>query len=405
MSIGGTCDASLVIASTDLIQVESNILMTNAKSFELQEGAVEIHGKAIATNIFKANNSHSFLSLSGSKIVVQETVTIHPNIQTDSTSELAFWLAEGTDESNSTPGPFHMQFSGNRTNTCATGAGETPFTIDAVVISDYNGQDISCNGAEDGEAFVTVVGGVGPFDFTWIGADGTAFTQNFPNLGTGTYTVVVNDIGQGINCVDNVQLTEPSPLTMFLFDQTPPSCSGICNGSATPTITGGMPGYDYDWSNGEQGSTASMLCEGPNQLIVTDQNGCVLVEDFQTDLDPIIANVTITPVLCNGTSTGIATSQPTGGDGSYSFSWSTAPDTDDTIENQPAGQVTLTITDGSGCSIDTTFTIEEEPPLDIVLDDLQDESCQGALDGSIAISVVGGTPNYDITWSGDLGFT
>jgi gliding motility-associated-like protein len=302
-------------------------------------------------------------------------------------------------------GELELEYAANRTANCGTGAGETPFTIEAVVLTNYNGEDISCNGADDGETFVNVSGGVGPFIFQWIGGDSPGFAQTYPNLGAGTYTILVTDLGQGITCVDNVQLAEPSQLTVFSFISTPPSCAGLCNGTGTPIVIGGVPGYDFVWSTGETSQTSTILCEGGNTLIVTDQNGCLYDSTFVMQLIPLYANVDITDIQCNGSATGAAISNPTGGNiGGYDFDWSTG-DTGNSISGQLAGTYDLTVTDPLGCAVDTTFQIIEEPAIDIVIDDVQDVNCGGFNDGTISITVTGGLAPYDFAWTGPSAYS
>ncbi|MGB0423981.1 MAG: SprB repeat-containing protein, partial [Flavobacteriales bacterium] len=353
---------------------------------------------------FIAENSHTELLFSGTKIIVQEQVLVNASIENQSSQEV-FWISSGVPTNQVQTGQFGHTNKAQRTATCGNEPGETPFTIEAIVISDYNGKDISCNGAEDGEAFVTISGGIGPFTFSWVGADNTAATQNFSNLGPGTYTILVTDMGQNIICIDEVGIVEPSPITLGFFSQTPPSCAGLCNGTAVAVVSGGTPGHTLVWSSGDSGTNASMICEGPNTFVATDLNGYTLTEEFTSILEPIVANVDITNVVCNGTATGAAVSNPSGGQEPYFFSWSTAADIDNSIDSQIAGMVTLTITDDSGCSIDTTFEITEEPPVQIVLNDSQDESCEGASDGFIEVDISGGTPDYLTTWTSDLGYS
>ena len=58
---------------------------------------------------------------------------------------------------------------------CAT-SGANPYNIDVQILSDYNGQAISCNTASDGSLTVNVTGGVGAFSFQWVGG---ALPPNF----------------------------------------------------------------------------------------------------------------------------------------------------------------------------------------------------------------------------------
>lgn len=298
-----------------------------------------------------------------------------------------------------------IEFNYRQLPTCATGPGQTPFTIDAIVISNYNGEDISCNGANDGIATVNVSGGIGPFIYQWIGGDLPGFTQNYSNLGAGTYTVLVTDLGQGVTCVDNVQLAEPPPITIFSLTLNPPSCEDLCNGSAFPIAIGGVPSYDYLWSSGETGFQAVQLCEGSNSVIITDSNGCSFDSTFQLIREPIDFGLVVSEILCAGESTGEASANPSGGAGGpFAISWSNGQ-SGPSATGLSAQSYILTVTDAANCTVDTTFTVTELPGIEILEEAIIDESCAGNLDGSISVSVAGGASPYNVLWSGPDGFS
>jgi gliding motility-associated-like protein len=298
-----------------------------------------------------------------------------------------------------------IEFDYRQLPTCATGPGQTPFTIDAIVISNYNGEDISCNGANDGIATVSVTGGIGPFLYQWIGGDVPGFTQNYNNLGAGTYTVLVTDLAQGVTCVDNVQLAEPPPITIFSLLLTPPSCEGLCNGRAIPIAIGGVPGYQYLWSSGETGFQAVQLCEGINSVIITDSNGCAFDSIFPLNRNPIEFGLVVSEILCAGESTGEASASPSGGvGGPYVISWSNGQ-SGPSATGLSADSYTLTVTDAANCTVDTTFTITELPGIEILEENITDETCAGNQDGAISINVNGGTLPYNYLWSGPNGFS
>lgn len=373
-------------------------LNLNGFTFDLSNAALNANGYAIHCGSFFAAEAAD-ANLVGAIIVASDTVSIHPNARVQQ-SDPVIWPVEGA---SIDPGPAEVNFQ--RTNTCGNGPGQTPFTIDAVVASNYNGEDVSCNGAADGVATVTVVGGVGTFSYQWIGGNSPGFLQTYTGLEAGTYTVLVTDLGQGITCVDNVQLTEPSPLTVFDFTFTPPSCAGECNGSGTPITIGGVPGYTFNWGNGEITQTAFSLCEGLTTLEITDQNNCAFDTSFTVELVPIIANVSVTDVLCNGEASGEASAAPSGGAGGpYTISWSNG-ENGPFAENLTAGSYTVTITDNGGCDYDTTFTVNELPPIEITLDNSTNASCFGAADGEISISISGGQAPITTDWTGPGAFT
>ena len=56
---------------------------------------------------------------------------------------------------------------------CATGPGQTPFTINATVTSNYNGFGVRCRGNCNATVTVSVTGGIGSFTYSWLGGPQT----------------------------------------------------------------------------------------------------------------------------------------------------------------------------------------------------------------------------------------
>lgn len=77
---------------------------------------------------------------------------------------------------------------------------------------------------------------------------------------------------------------------------TPPTCNNGCNGSATVTVSGGVPPYTYLWApSGGTGATASGLCVGNYTVTVTDFVGASIVRNATISLPA----VTMTGVATN----------------------------------------------------------------------------------------------------------
>ena len=106
--------------------------------------------------------------------------------------------------------------------------------------------DVTCNGACDGTATVTVTGGTAPFTYSW---SNQATTASVTGLCAGSYTVIVTDAN---NCVATatVLINEPTMLTST-SSSTDVSCYDGTDGSATIIATGGTAPYTYLWSDGQ----------------------------------------------------------------------------------------------------------------------------------------------------------
>nr|WP_315191236.1 PKD domain-containing protein [uncultured Flavobacterium sp.] len=143
---------------------------------------------------------------------------------------------------------------------------------------------------------------------------------------------------------------------------------------------------------------------------VTPVSGGCVGADFKiiVTINPAISsNVTITNSSCFGTNSGSIQTNITGGIpfGSgvpYIVSWSgpagyIANTTN--ISNLSSGTYNLTIQDDGGCPFLKSYSITEPNDILITTDLKKDISCFGNANGSIAITITGGTPNYTFAWT------
>ena len=98
----------------------------------------------------------------------------------------------------------------------------------------------------------------------------------------------------GCVATDSYTVTEPTALTATTAS-VDAACNGVCDGSATVTPAGGTPPYTYQWDGGgglATTATASNLCAGTANVIVTDANGCT-VNASATINEPAAITLTI----------------------------------------------------------------------------------------------------------------
>lgn len=91
-------------------------------------------------------------------------------------------------------------------------------------------------------------------------------------VGTTNYTFTPAAGGCGGTPVVVPVLVNERPLVFA--HGTNPTCSTLCNGTAVADVTGGLPPYQFSWSNGSLTGSISNLCEGTYTVTVTDANGC-----------------------------------------------------------------------------------------------------------------------------------
>jgi PKD repeat protein len=116
--------------------------------------------------------------------------------------------------------------------------------------------------------------GAGFVSYTWNGSIGA---QIYNPTATGLYTVIVED-NNGCTATDfvNVTINESPALVMSLTNE---SGTGLNDGTATVTISGGLNPYDVLWNNMETTETITGLTGGLYSVVVTDDNGCTAYDE------------------------------------------------------------------------------------------------------------------------------
>lgn len=253
--------------------------------------------------------------------------------------------------------------------------------------------DAACNNTATGSAVIDVTGGSGIYTYTW---SDPAFTgqDNPTTLPAGDYTVTVSD---NLNCsaVETLTIGEPTALVLNIEEVVQATC-GEDNGSVAISIEGGTMPYTYNWSNGATSEDLQNLTPGDYELNFMDANGCTLSESFQVSEPNALTVVegSINQVDCSGGNNGSIqiTAEGGSGPGTYTYLWSTG-DTDDSIDNLTAGTYTLIVTDTNDCSFEYSETITEPAPI-MITGTTTDAVC-GEANGSINLTVTGGTGNSD----------
>ena len=88
---------------------------------------------------------------------------------------------------------------------------------------------------------------------------------------------------------------------------------------------------------------------------------------------------------------------PSGGTGSYTYSWAPISNSINVLNGSPAGLYTCTITDQNGCIATATFNLTQPPALSVST--MQTNlTCNGGNNGSAMVMASGGTPGYTYFW-------
>lgn len=138
-----------------------------------------------------------------------------------------------------------------------------------------------------------------------------------------------------------------------------PTCVGMDNGSISLAVSGGVPGYTYDWGvDGGDVDNISALSEGSYEVIISDGSACDTVISYTIAYTTTISgSINSTDITCNGLTDGSATVVGAGGT-SYTYQWAGGPATD-VYNGMGAGNFTVDITDAGGCVTQESVTIVE----------------------------------------------
>ncbi|MEL6672476.1 MAG: reprolysin-like metallopeptidase [Bacteroidota bacterium] len=117
-------------------------------------------------------------------------------------------------------------------------------------------------------------------------------------------------------------------------------------------------------------------------------NSCVL------NISPAILQLGCTD-SCDATASMI----PTGGNGDYSFIWSSGS-TDSTLLNVCPGSYHVVVQDSSGCLGGYLFSLGSPTTFNVAVAGQTDVSCFGAADGTASLSFTGGAAPYTEDWGG-----
>jgi gliding motility-associated-like protein len=253
--------------------------------------------------------------------------------------------------------------------------------------------NVKCNGNSDGSIIMTVMGGMQPYSYQW---SNNSVSKDLLSLTAGNYSVVVTD-SNGCTFMDSFIITQPSPLSISLYESNV-KCFNGNDGSIDINVSGGTSPYSYLWSNSQTTEDINNLAAGGYGVTVTDSHGCIIRDSAViTQPTQLMIGKTFFNVNCFGGSNGSIDLSVRGGISPYSFKWTNGQITED-IQNLTSGVYIVTVTDSNGCSVKDTSNISQ--PADLGLTYIKtDVKCYNENNGTINITVTGGTVPYQYKWS------
>lgn len=261
--------------------------------------------------------------------------------------------------------------------------------------------NVLCYGASTGAITVSVLGGtIGTgYNFSWVGPNGfTSVNQNLTAIAAGTYNLTVTDANSCTQTL-SVIITQSTDI-VIAYTTTPITCYGANNASMVVTLSGGNPGYTFVWSNLSTSLTQTNLSAGNYTITVTDNVGCIKTETIVIPQAPVFTvNPIVFNVSCFGANNGSINLNLTGGIAPVALTWADGSTAGLIRNNLPPGVYSATISDGTPCYIQRTFTIIEPLPIVLSANLTNALNCTNASTGAINLTVAGGTLPYTYSWS------
>lgn len=234
--------------------------------------------------------------------------------------------------------------------------------------------------------------------YSWSNGDMTPIA----NAGAGIHTVQVVDTN---GCIGG---SAPFTITEYVApaiqaDPVNVSCNGFSDGQLTVQVAGATGNESIVWDHDASVTsfTATGLVAGTYTFTVTDANGCTWPgSGTVTEPTPLSFTIATVNVTCPGGNDGSAMVTPSGGTPTYTYAWNNDPNNNlQGATGFAMGTYPVTVTDYNGCTLQQTFTLTEISATPTLTSTAVLESCPGAANGTVNLTVSGGTPTFTYLWN------
>lgn len=185
------------------------------------------------------------------------------------------------------------------------------------------------------------------------------------------------------------------------------SCYGDNNNQVMINFTNGnSSGATYNIGSGATTSNVfSNLAQGSYNVTVLDGDGCTSVVPVTvTGPTQLTASSVGSDISCNGQTDGQITVTVNGGTPNYTCTVGGNTSSNGTFTGLSANTYTVTVADNNGCTVSTSsVTISEPSVLSSSAGTISPELAGN--DGSVNLTVNGGTMPYSYAWTGPNGYT
>lgn len=287
-----------------------------------------------------------------------------------------------------------------------------------LTISIDDSTNLSCYGAGDGTATVSIAGGTAPYQILWNDDSLTTEATVTGLTAERWYRVSVTDATDTL-VHDSVMLSQPDQIFYELEGLKTIQCYGPAAGYIKISSSGGSGPHTYEWS-GEITSGADSIYDltaGKYYYLITDSLGCTVNDSLTlTEADLVEISIdSIFPNPCLGLQLGEIFISASGGVEPYEYSWTGPSGFSSTLQDIAGlieGMYYLDLTDARGCTYERDTSIVDGDPITVShsVSEYGDYNlvCFGDSTGSIRVDTVAGNgldwENYTYIWTGPGGF-
>ncbi|OFY34796.1 MAG: hypothetical protein A2275_02370 [Bacteroidetes bacterium RIFOXYA12_FULL_35_11] len=248
-----------------------------------------------------------------------------------------------------------------------------------------------------------VIGGVTPYNYFWNSTSGLEILTITPGNDTILNVHVVDNNG----CVSDTLTTRIYTSPALTLSVTTPNDS-VCLGGSTQLnaiVSGGVNNQIGLFYNNQPVTFPITITPIATQdWIYMAKDSCNTkawdtIRIYALPV-PVITDIDITDVVCNGAFTGAIDITPAGGTAPYSYFWSNTETTQDLV-NVSAGTYIIEVRDANNCNVFDSATITQPTPM--VLTSSPDLYICKNTSTTITANASGGVSPYSYYWNGNPG--
>lgn len=176
------------------------------------------------------------------------------------------------------------------------------------------------------------------------------------------------------------------------------TCNGLANGGATASATSGTAPYTFEWSNSATTASITGVVADTYTVTITDANSDTSSASIIiTEPSLLVSTASVSsPISLQGATDGAVLASATGGTNPYTYAWNNGG-TGAAETNLGSGTYSVTLTDQNGCTDSTSVTLGDPMALSASKIDIT-----GTNNGSIDVTVLGGSTPYTYLWSNGI---